>query len=117
MDTSLLQLLVLLGWPLALGTAVTWLTWGALRRPLAFFLVSCAVLYVVYAFAHFLFGPNSVGFSLSVRQPGEPLVETEAFVLLRPYAGPLLAFTVAAIPIIVLLLRAFKRREADRDEV
>jgi len=110
MDTFLLQLLFLLGWPLLLALGVTWATWGALRRPLLFLVVSCVALYLLYALAQFVFGPASVGFVLSVRQPGDLPVESESFVLLRPYAASLAAFTVAAFPVTAVLLKLFRRR-------
>lgn len=114
MDTFLLQILFLVAWPFILGAVVTWLTWGALRQPWVFLFLSCVALYLVYALANFLFGPTSVGFAVSVRQPGEPAVEPESFVFLRPYFGALLAFTLAAIPTLAGLLRLFRRRRENR---
>jgi hypothetical protein len=55
--------------------------------------------------------PGPVGYTLSIQQPGETPASEPWFLLLPPYKTPLVAFAVAAVPVLAVLLRAFKKRE------
>lgn len=105
------EFLLLLSFPLLLACGATYLTWRALSRPVVFLTVATVVLYLVYAASMWLLDPGPVGYTLSTRQPGE--TSEPLFQLLPPYKRPLIAFAAAAIPVLVVLLRAFKKGRAD----
>lgn len=109
MDLFPFEFLFLLGFPLALACGVSYLTWRALSRPGVFLMVATLVLYLLYAALMWLLDPGPVGYTLSVRQTGEALASGPLFVLLEPYKVPLIAFAVAAIPVLFVLLRTFKK--------
>src|SRR5262245_27054541 len=101
------ELLLLLGLPFLFAFGATYLTWRALSRPVVFLIVTTVVLYLVYAASMWLLTPEPVGYTLSIRQPGEVTVAEPLFLLLPPYKTPLIAFAGAAIPMLAVLLRAF----------
>jgi hypothetical protein len=105
----MLQLLFLLTCPLLVALAVAFLTWNALAGPWKFLLASTATLYALYAASFYLFAPASVGFAIHAVEPGQPAEPTPLFVYLEPYYKPLLIFALAALPALLLLLKAFKR--------
>jgi hypothetical protein len=59
-----------------------------------------------------LLDPGPVGYTLSVPKPGEAPISEPLFLLLPPYKISLIAFALAAIPVLAVLLRAFKREHA-----
>ena len=105
----MLQLLFLLTCPLMVAGATAFLTWNALAGPWKFLLASVVALYTVYAAVFYMFGPTSVGFAVQAVEPGQPAQPTPMFVYLELYFKPLLIFGVAALPTVLMLLRAFKR--------
>lgn len=107
------ELFVLLGLPLLFSSVTTYLTWNALSRPFVFLVVATVVLYLVYAASMWLLAAGPVGYTLSIRSPGESPASEPLFLLLPPYKIPLIAFTLAAVPVLVFLLRAFRRGRAD----
>ena len=107
-----IELLFLVAFPLVLAGGASYLTWGALSRPVVFLIVSTVVLYLLYAVLMWLLSPGPVGYTLSTRQPGETPASEPWFLLLPPYQVPLVAFAVAAVPVLAVLLRAFKTGRA-----
>ena len=107
-----IELLFLLAFPLVLACGASYLIWGALSRPALFLIVATVVLYLLYAVLMWLLNPGAVGYTLSVRQPGETPTSEPWFLLLPPYKIPLVAFAVAAFPVLAVLLRAFKKGRA-----
>jgi len=105
-----LEMLILAGLPLLFASGATYVTWGALARPLVFLLASTAVLYLVYAGSMWLWGPAQVGYTLSVQQPGETQTSEPLFLVLPPFKFPLMMFVGAAVPVLAVLLRAFRRK-------
>ncbi len=105
----MLQLVFLLTCPLLVAGTTALLAWNALAGPWKFLFASVLALYSVYAAVFYLFGPTSVGFAVHAVEPGQPAQPTPLFVYLEPYFKPLLIFGIAAIPTVLLLLRAFKR--------
>lgn len=103
------ELLFLLGLPLVLACGSSCLTWGALSRPVLFLVVASVVLYLLYAVLMWLLNPGPVGYTLSTHQPGETPTSEPFFLLLPPYKIPLVAFAIAAVPTLAVLLRAFKK--------
>jgi hypothetical protein len=103
------ELLFLFGFPLLLACGAAYLTWRALSRPVVFLTVATTVLYFVYAASIWLLAPGPFGFIVSVPQPGEAPASEPLFLLLPPYKMPLIAFAAAAIPVLALLLRVFKK--------
>jgi hypothetical protein len=106
------EFLFLLGFPLVLACGASYLTWRALSRPVVFLIVATAFLYLLYAVLIWLLDPGSVGYTLSVRRPGEVPASEPLFLLLPPYKMPHIAFAVAAVPVLAVLLRVFKKRRA-----
>jgi len=106
------ELLFLLAFPLVLACGASYLTWGALSRPVVFLIVATALLYLLYAVLIWLLDPGPVGYTLTVRRPGEVPASEPLFLLLPPYKMPLIAFAVAAVPVLAVLLRVFKKRRA-----
>lgn len=107
-----IELLFLLAFPLVLACVASYLTWGALSRPAVFLIVTTVVLYFLYAVLMWLLNPGPVGYTLSIRQPGETPASEPWLLLLPPYKTPLVAFAVAAVPVLAVLLRAFKKGRA-----
>lgn len=103
------EFLFLLGFPLVLSCGASFLTWRALSRPVVFLIIATVVLYVLYAALMWLLDPGPVGYTLSIPQPGEAPASEPLFLLLAPYKIPLIAFAVAAVPVLAVLLRAFKK--------
>ena len=106
------EFLFLLGFPLVLACGASYLTWRAMSRPVVFLTVTTVVLYLLYAALMWLLDPGPVGYTLSVRKPGEGPISEPLFLLLPPYKIPLIVFALAAIPVLAVLLRAFKRGRA-----
>lgn len=106
------ELLFLLGFPLLLASGASYLTWRALSRPVVFLIVATVVLYLLYAALMWLLDPGPVGYSLSISEPGQAPVSEPWFPFLEPYKIPLVAFAVAAIPLLTVLLRVFKKGRA-----
>ena len=109
----IVELLILAGLPLLFAACVTCLTWGALSRPVVFLVVATVVLYLVYAVSMWLLGPAPAGYMVSIRQPGEIPSSEPLLLLLPPYKIPLIVFVVAAIPMLAVLLRAFRKDLVD----
>jgi len=109
----LLELLFFLGFPLLLACGASYLTWRALSRPAVFLVVTTIVLYLVYVGLMWLLDPGPIGYTLSIRQPGESPAPEPFFPLLSPYKAPLIAFAVAAIPVLAVMLRLFKKERDD----
>jgi hypothetical protein len=107
------ELLFLTSFPLVLACVAAYLTWKALSRPVVFLVAATAILYVLYAALMWLLDPGPVGYTVSVRQPGEAPSAEPWFLLLPTYKIPLVAFTAAAIPVLAMLLRAFKKERAN----
>ena len=107
-----IEFLFLLAFRLVLACGASYVTWGALSRPAVFLVVATVVLYLLYAVLMWLLNPGPVGYTLSIRQPGETPASEPWFLLLPPYKASLVAFTVAAVPVLALLLRAFKKERA-----
>jgi hypothetical protein len=103
------EFLFLLGFPLLLACGASYLTWRALSRPVVFLIVTTVVLYLLYAALMWLLDPGPVGYTLSYRKPGEAPVSEPLFLMLPTYKIPLIAFALAAIPVLAVLLRAFKK--------
>ena len=106
------ELLFLLAYPLVLASGASYMAWGALSRPAVFLIVATVVLYLLCALLMWQLGPGPVGYTLSIRQPGEAPASEPWFLLLPPYKTPLVAFAVAAFPVLAVLLRAFKKGRA-----
>lgn len=106
------EFLFLLGFPLVLACAASFLTWRVLSRPVVFLIVTTLVLYLFYAALMWLLDPGPVGYAVSIRQPGEARSPEPLFLLLSSYKVPLIAFVVTAIPALAVLLRAFKKERA-----
>lgn len=104
-----LEFLFLLSLPLVLACGASYLTWKVLSRPVVFLIVATVSLYLLYAALMWLLDPGPVGYTLSVRQPGEVPASEPWFLLLPPYKIPLIAFAVAAVPILAILLHLFKK--------
>jgi hypothetical protein len=107
-----IEFLFLLALPLLLACCASYLTWRALSRPAVFLIVATVVLYLLYAVLMWLLNPEPVGYTLSIQQPGETPASEPWFLLLPPYKTPLVAFAVAAVPVLAVLLRAFKKGRA-----
>ncbi len=107
------ELLILAGLPLLFAACVTCLTWGILSRPVVFLVVATVVLYLVYAASMWLWGPAPAGYTVSIRKPGEVHNSAPLLLLLPPYKIPLIVFFVAAIPMLAVLLRAFRKERVD----
>jgi len=107
------ELLILAGLPLLFAACVTCLTWGALSRPVVFLVVTTVVLYLVYAASMWLWGPAPAGYTVSIRQPGEVHNSELLLLLLPPFKIPIIVFTGAAIPMLAVLLRAFRKERVD----
>ena len=105
-----IELHFLLGLPLVLACGASCLTWRALSRPVLFLIVATVVLYLLYAVLMWLLNPGPVSYTLSIRQPGETPAPEPFFLLIPPYKIPLVAFAIAAVPTLAVLLRAFKKR-------
>lgn len=103
------ELLFLLGFPLVLACGASYLTWRVLSRPVVFLIVATGLLYLLYAVLMWLLDPGPVGYIPSVRQPGEVAASEPLFLLLPPYKTALIAFAVAAIPVLAFLSRLFKK--------
>lgn len=104
-----IELLFLLSFPLVLACGASYVTWGALSRPVVFLTVATVVLYLLYAVLMWLLNPGPVGYTLSVRQLGEAPASEPWLLLLPPYKIPLVAFAAAAVPVLLVLLPAFKK--------
>jgi hypothetical protein len=103
------ELLFLFGLPLLLACGAAYLTWRTLSRPLVFLTVAATILYFVYAASIWLLAPGPFGFIVSVPQPGAAPASEPLFLLLPPYKTSLIAFAAAAIPVLAVLLRVFKK--------
>jgi hypothetical protein len=107
------ELLVLFGLPLLFACGTTYMTWNALSRPVVFLIVAVIVLYLVYAASMWLLAVGPVGYTLSIRTPGEVPVSEPLFLLLPPYKIPLVVFAGASIPVLAVLLRAFRKERVN----
>lgn len=105
----LFEFLFLLSLPFVFACGASYLTWRALSRPVVFLIVATVSLYLLYAALMWLLDSGPVGYTLSVRQPGEVPASEPWFLLLPPYKVPLIAFAVAAVPVMAALLRLFKK--------
>lgn len=103
------EFLFLLSLPFVLACGASYLTWRALSRPVVFLFIATVSLYLLYAALMWLLDPGPVGYTLSVRQPGEVPASKPWFLLFPPYKIPLIAFAVAAVPVLAILLRLFKK--------
>jgi hypothetical protein len=103
------ELLLLLGLPLVLACGASCLSWRALSRPALFLVVATVVLYLLYAVLMWLLNPGPFGYTLSIHQPGETPAPEPFFLLLPSYKIPLVAFAIAAVPTLAVLLRVFKK--------
>jgi hypothetical protein len=99
----------LLSLPFVFACGASYLSWRALSRPVTFLIVATLSLYLLYATLMWLLDPGPVGYTLSVRRPGEVPASEPWFLLLPPYKIPLIAFAVAAVPVLAVLLRLFKK--------
>lgn len=106
------EFLFLLGFPLVLSGGTSYLSWRALSRPVVFPIVATVVLYLLYAALMWLLDPGPIGYTLSYRKPGEAHVSEPFFLMLTTYKIPLIAFALSAIPVLAVLLRAFKKGPA-----
>jgi hypothetical protein len=104
-----LEFLFLLSLPFVLACGASYLTWRALSRPVIFLIVATISLYLLYVALMWLLDPGPVGYTPSVRQPGEVPALEPWFLLLPLYKIPLIAFSVAAVPVLAVLLRLFKQ--------
>lgn len=102
------EFLFLLSLPFVLACGASYLTWRALSRPVVFLIVATVSLYLLYGALMWLLAPGPVGYTLSVRRSGEVPASEPWFLLLPPYKIPLIAFAVAAVPVLTVLLRLFK---------
>ena len=105
----MLQLIFLLTFPLLVATGTSCLTWNALSGPWKFLILSTVALYLLYAVCFYLLAPASVGFAVHMVAPGQTKADEPLFVYLEPYYKPLATFFVLAIPVVIALLKAFKR--------
>lgn len=104
------ELLILYCFPLLLACSASYLTWNALSRPVLFLVIATVALYLVYATSMWLLDPGPMGgYVLVVREPGEAHTSEPWFSMLSPYKVPFLVFSFAAIPVLAILLRAFKK--------
>jgi hypothetical protein len=106
------EFLFLLGFPLVLACGASYMTWRAVSRPVVFLLVTAVVLYLLYAALMWLLDPGPIGYTLSYRKPDEAPVSEPLFLMLPTYKIPLIAFALAAIPVLAVLLRTFKKGRA-----
>jgi hypothetical protein len=105
------EFIFLLAFPFVLACGASYLTWRELSRPVLFLIVSAVVLYVLYAALMWLLDPGLLilGYQLTARRPGEAPISEPLFLLLPFYEIPLIAFALAALPVLAVLLRVFKR--------
>lgn len=103
------ELLILFCFPLLLACSASYLTWNALSQPVLFLVIATVALYLAYASSMWLLDPGPVGYTLVVREPGEAHTSEQWFSMLSPYKVPFLVFSLAAIPVLAILLRAFKK--------
>ena len=106
----LLQVLFLLTFPLVVASAFTCLMWNVLKRPWAYLGISLVLLYAMYCGAFYLLDSRHGGYILSVRQPGDPVIDEPWLIVLAPYARQLIAFLVLGPLAAALLARVFVKR-------
>lgn len=106
-----IEILFLLGFPFLLASGTSYFMWGALSRPAVFLVVATVALYLLYAVLMWQLDPGLISFTVFIHEPGEVAsASSEPWLgLLRPYKIPLAAFAAAAVPVLAVLLRAFKR--------
>ena len=103
------EFLFLLSFPLLVACSASYTAWRALSRPVVFLIVSTVFLYLLYAALMWLLDPGVVSYTLISRGSGDIPSPEPYFLLLPVYKIPLIAFAVAAIPVLTILLRAFKK--------
>ena len=109
MSGFFLQLIFLLSFPLVVACGSAYVSWGALSKPWVYLVLCAVVLYAFYAALFYLVGPKSVGYAVSAVRPGDTPQDVPPLMLLRPYSIPLIGFVLACVPVVLLLLKAFRR--------
>ena len=107
MISLVLEAILLVALPGLYALGVSWAFWSVVAKPWLFALSSAVSLYVLY-FAVLYFGaPRGGGFFLEAPSQDESSHQI-ALVFLGPYIKPMLLFSVLAVPLLWLLVKAFR---------
>lgn len=110
MISLFLEVALLAALPGLYALGVSFACWSGTAKPWLF-ASSCAVsLYVLYFVVLYFGDPRGGGFFLEARRhdvPGEPSHQLE-LVFLGPYIKPMILFSVLAVPLLWLLVKAFR---------
>lgn len=110
MISLFLEVALLFALPGVYALGVSLACWSGAAKPWIF-ASSCAVsLYVLYFVVLYFGDPRGGGFILEARRhevPGEPSHQFE-LVFLGPYIKPMILFSVLAVPLLWLLVKAFR---------
>ena len=117
MFVFLLDSLVFAGLPLLLAGAAVCLSPQGLLRPVLFMVVAGLILYPVYFFWMWLLDPGEwiVAYTVVRKVPGEAESPVPWSLLLTHYKTPMMAFAASAVPVLLVLLRLFKKERSDED--
>ena len=103
------QVIVLFTLPALVAGLSAWLRWQELASPWLYVITAALCLYAIYLASMYFLAPKSVGYMVSGVPSREAVEPMPMLILLEPYKLPLLVFLVASVPVVFLLLRAFKR--------
>ena len=113
MISLFLEAALLLALPGLYALGVSWVFWSGVTKPWLFASSCAASLYALYFVVLYFGAPRGGGFFLEAPRhtiPGESSHQA-VLVFLGPYIKPMVLFSVLTVPLLLLLIKAFRSQQ------